>query len=358
MENKILFIGFELGSNRKEAVSINFKNHVNRVMSKGLQYRIYSLRSDKSLISHLLNIFRYLGDIYKIIKREKVTQVHDFFVLPVISLLFGVLIKLRFPKLILIKEIHNNFGFSKVVSMESVLRLFLSSKLSMRLLAFVFNIVYSRSKYVSNLWKVKYIPQYIPIYKLSRRETYDENIVRVCYLGHPLAKKGIGLFPEIIRHLDDNLKNKIVFNFAFSNIGNKFQIISEIKNEARTNNIRVRFQNTIEAFKFFRQNDIFILPLVDEHSATSVPNTVLEAMEAGCVVLANDNAIIRSVIKNGNNGILNTKLNAVDAINHLNSFTLSKTLVAKLSSNSRKYIELNHNLRYIRECFKEIYENK
>lgn len=358
MENKILFIGFELGSSRKEAVSINFKNHVNRVMSKGLQYRVYSLRSDKSFITHFLNTFKYLGDIYKIIKKEKITQVHDFFVLPAVSLLFAVPIKLRFPKVTLIKEIHNNFGFSKVVSMESFLRLLLSSKSSIRFLALVFNYVYSRSKYVSSLWKVKYIPQYIPIYKLSDRKTYVENKVSVCYLGHPLAKKGIGLFPEIIRHLDDNLKNKIVFNFAFSNIGNKVQIISEIKNEARTNNIRVRFQNNVEAFKFFRQNDIFILPLVDEHSATSVPNTVLEAMEAGCVVLANDNAIIRSVIKNGNNGILNTKLKAVDVINHLISLTSSKTLITKLSSNSRKYIELNHNLRYIRECFKEIYENK
>ena len=57
----------------------------------------------------------------------------------------------------------------------------------------------------------------------------------------------------------------------------------------------MEFSSEVNPQVYFRNNHIFLLPSIDEYSATSVPNTILEAMEAGCVVITPINKITSTV---------------------------------------------------------------
>jgi glycosyltransferase involved in cell wall biosynthesis len=254
---------------------------------------------------------------------------------------------------VLIKELHNNFGFSKKINFETILRFFMSSKVLVYLVLKLVDTMYSRSRYISNYWKIKYVPQYVYIKPLNTR--LDKNINRICYLGHPMRKKGVYLFPELLTRLKNTNRDDVSFSFALSNLGDRPKITKQISEAAYGSDIKVSFLNEVEPSRFFRDNSIFVLPSVDEHSATSVPNTILESMEAGCVVITSKNNITSGVIKNGYSGILLDKMDSESLLLSINSLVSSKKAYSKISSNSRKYIEVNHDLRYIRKCFKEIY---
>lgn len=356
MKNNILFIGFELESDRKEAVSINYKNHINKVLSSKYGSYNFSLSSKKNVIEHLLILPKYIIQIMSIINTKKITHIHDLFVLPLISILFLLPIKIFYPKVKLIKELHNNFGFSKIFNLETLLRIILSSKFSIFVLSKVVDTLYSRSEYLSKYWKIKYIPQYINIHKLDRNIFEKPKVFNICYLGHPLHKKGVYIFPELLSKLRLELTKIVKFNFAFSNLGSKNNLVKLIKVAAAKNRVKVEFSTEVKPYLYFRQNHIFLLPLIDEYSATSVPNTILEAMEAGCVVITVNNKINSSVIKNDDNGYLINNVTTNSILQVINSLVLSKKAYSRMSFNSRKYVELNHNLSYIKACFNKIYE--
>ncbi len=357
MKNNILFIGFELESDRKEAVSINFKNHINNVLSPEYGSYNFSLSSKKNVVEHLISLPMYLIQIISIIKTRKITHVHDLFVLPLISVLFLVPIKIVFPEVKLIKELHNNFGFSKIFNLETLLRITLSSKFSIYILSKVVDSFYSRSEYLSKYWEIKYIPQFVNIHRLNRNVFDKPKVFNICYLGHPLRKKGVYIFPELISKLSPEATKVVKFNFAFSNLGSKKKLVKLIKIAASKNRVKVEFSSEVNPQVYFRNNHIFLLPSIDEYSATSVPNTILEAMEAGCVVITPINKINSTVIRNNYNGLLVNDINVNSLLKVINSLVLSKKAYSKISLNSRKYIELNYNLSYIKTCFKQIYEN-
>lgn len=351
---KILFIGFGLSPTRKEAVSINFYNHVKYILPKNLKYYVYSIPINQPYLKYLISFPRYFKEVNELISNSRIDIIHDMFVMPGLSLLFRLFAVSSMKNISFVKELHNNHGYTRKLRFESLLRIVFSSKYIIKMIINKFDITYSRSKYISENWRINYIPQYIPSYK-KERISFDKEIINFCYLGHALGKKGIDAFPKIIRNIEKDNSGKIIFNFAFSDLGNKNEITRLIKRAAKNKNIKVNFYDKITAKDFFRKNHFFILPLRDEYSATSVPNTILEAMEAGCVPIVSKNNIVKSIIRDNKNGIF-IKNDLSRQINILiNDFYVNHEKYDKISKESRKYVKLNHDLKKIKKEFEIIY---
>lgn len=360
---KILFIGYGIGGSRNEAVSVNVNKYVNMLRKNNICTRVVSIGLPvenkfyfgNSMLDAVLNRNKILKNLNLIIKKYRITHVHDVFVLPFTSYLFTLPLKDMNPGLKIIKEVFNSYGSSTVFHKETFIRFVANSKYFFNKITKISDVLYSRSNVLAKEMKILYLPPFERIYKY--RERTSGKILNICYLGHPLRKKGVYMFPKIFSKVNEKIRNRIKINFSFSEIGGEKEKFEQLlRNSAKKNNLPIKFFNKTKPRLFFRKNDLFILPLQDEYGAIAFPNTILEAMEAGCVVMTTDTVSIREILQNNKTGILITPPLVDNILKNLNRLIDDQKILRVISLNAREEMlkKYNYSLNYL--LFIKMYE--
>lgn len=356
----VLFVGFGLAKNRKEAVS---KNTVSlaKYIRKTSKVKIFNVgynKKFKGFLAMLYAVFNYKSiraDIAKVIKKNNISHLHDTFVMPGASLIFTLPLKKKFKHIKFIKEIHNSPGGSGGVDAESLIRRVLNTPNQLRYILNGFDTALSRNIYISKLNNIHYVPPEIKIYKKSRKQD-GKNVINICYLGHALEKKGINEIINLMEIFPEELIPKVTFNFALSKIGKPDFFKAKISKVAANRNIAFKCFGQVKPDSFFRQQDILCLPLRDEFSSAASLNTVLESMEAGCLVVTTSTNISRAIIKHKKTGIL-IKDNASETLlRAIVKILENKKSISTITKEARADIINNYSWSNARNILRKIYE--
>lgn len=359
----VLFIGYGLEADRTEAVAKNTIRLQSQMKKRGFRTSVANIGfsspasaidGSRSMASAVRERKRILQELITYIQKERVTHLHDVFVLPLASQLFTLPVKKKLPELILIKEVHNFPGFSPVLHLESLIRFFGNRAEQLQQVIEKSDSTFTRNYAISEQYQLPFLPAPIIFDPLLKKRR--EKKLQVCYLGHPLKKKGIYAFPQIFAELGRLGQRDIEFTIALSKIGDRKGVQQLLADSARDNGLTVRFCNEVVPSQFFRGQDVLLLPLQDEYSATSTPNCILEAMEAGCVVLTTNTRSLRGVIEHGRTGFLLPKFSAVLVIAFLEKLRNNEELVQNTANSARLWIEENYNPQKAELLLGMIYE--
>ena len=118
-----------------------------------------------------------------------------------------------------------------------------------------------------------------------------------------------------------------------------------LKNLAKQNELNVKFLGIYphnELMNVLLKMRIYISSSTYEGN----PKSILEAMNSGCVVVANDNENVREIIENGKTGILYNidSDNLIEILNHLDS---NLSILKEISDNAFNYVQANNSLSAI-----------
>lgn len=359
MSKNVLVIGYGIDRNRTEAVSINTAKHIDLLKEFGYKVYVYNIgyensnfNTGNSFISSLLRRKRILRNLIGFIKNNNISHVLDIFVLPLSSIIFTLPLKEYFPKTKFIKEIHNDYGFSRKFHSETVIRILANNRFMFYEVLNSFDKSFTNNLHLSKKFSIAYIPTEVFI---SNNKRVNDKKLNICYLGHPLQKKGISKFFDLIPLFDSQLKQKIKFNFAFSNVGPKEIVEEKLHKLGKQHNVNMQFFGTVKPFQFFRKNDIYILPIEDEYGAISTPNTILESMEAGCLVITNNIKSLKGITKNNKNMLLLKENTVKEVLFNILKVSNDIKLKKKIIKNARDFIKSNYDSKIIKEKVRILY---
>lgn len=359
----VLVIGYGIDSKRKEAVSINTQKMTSLLEESGYVVTICNIGysnphffTGKGMFSALLMRRSILKRVSSLIKTRGITHILDEFVLPLSSILFVVpLIKTFGKSVVFIKEFHNDYGFSRRIHQETVLRLFANNKWVFSYLQKIYQKQFTNNKYLASKRSIPYIPTYFPVYKQPRVPMNDRR-VKLCYLGHALQKKGFMSVVNSVKYLPQSFRDQVEYSFAFSSLGNSVALRSSISALFKSYGVPVHFVDSTTASQFFRENDVYILPIHDEYGATATPNTVLESMEAGCIVAVHGILSIKGLVYPGKNGYILSESSPQAVVECLMKILSNKKAAQKVSKNGREFIEQEYAYEVVRKKLLGIYE--
>lgn len=352
MRKKVLFVGYGIDKDRKEAVSVSTIKLKEFLISLGISSEIFNI-GYPSMFNALIKRKSVIQNISSYISKNKITHIHDVFVLPISSLIFTLPLKKLHPELVFIKEIQNEAGFSKKIHKETFIRLLANNKYQLRKIAKEFDKIITKSPYLARTKKVCYLPQIVSVY--SKKKKKNIRTLSLCYLGHPLKKKGIYEFPKLFSLLPEEIKKRVEFNFALSDVGPREKIKKILRKSAEKNSIKISLGDIVEPHVFFRKNDVYILPIHDEFGAASLPNTVLEAMEAGALVLATRIKLFKGSLIHQKNALLMPSYRAEQITKEITYILKNLKKLETITKRAREYVVKNHSDKLIRKEIKKIY---
>lgn len=145
----------------------------------------------------------------------------------------------------------------------------------------------------------------IPGLQAKLEQSDSRDVLRITYLSSLLREKGIADFAKAARHCAGK-RNDLMFQAAGEWQGNSGQLQSEIANLTRdlpTGMFRLlgRVDGESKA-TLLGETDIFVLPTY--YPFEGQPTVILEAMAAGCAIVASWHASIPEMIQDGVNGLL------------------------------------------------------
>lgn len=362
----VLFLGYGIDPNRTEAVSKNTTRLISQLEKNGVRVSIANIgaqvprngiETPNGMFSAILQKEKILDQIYSYIENEKVTHIHDVFVLPLASVIFFLPIIKKYPKLVSIKEVHNFPGHSRSLHVETFIRLLANRLSQLKLVTDAVHFSFSRNFAISKHFAIPFWPAPIIFQRFTSRKLHKP--LRICYLGHPLKKKGIFLFPELFRLLAENgEESEFIFTFALSSIGDREAVKEELRLTAQKYHVKIIFQEEVKPEKFFREQDVLVLPLHDQYSATSTPNTILEAMEAGCLVMTTQTRAIEGVVQDGKTGFLFSPHSPSEIVALLEKVINNEALVARITREAREWLEEHFNQKEMSEIATKLYYEK
>ena len=94
--------------------------------------------------------------------------------------------------------------------------------------------------------------------------------------------------------------------------------------------------------------------VLNSSNSECTPNSLLEAMKIGTPVIARDIPGVRSIVKNGETGMLYTT--PEEFITICERVLSDPSLVSELTQNARSYIDNNHSLEAEAENYKKLLE--
>lgn len=361
MKNKhILVYGYGIDENRTEAVSLNTlklikyleknKWHVH-VINVG--YSNTAFFTGNSPTQALLRSNDIISKVKNYIQKNNIAVVIDVFVLPLSTVVFTRPLLAQLPNVKFIKEVHNDAGFSRSLHPETFIRILANNR-------FLFNYVnhpsferYTRNRYLATKYDLKYLPNSINVSNKPRKKK-RANEIAIGYLGHPLKKKGIFEFPKLFSLLDEELKQKVVFNFALSDIGDREQISTILQTAAKQNGVQITLSATVVPSIFFREQDFYLLPLHDQFGAVSSPNTILEAMEAGAIPIVPEITSLNGIVVNGKTGVVTQSYHAHHFLPAIHTLISDSRLQRKLRQGARNLIKQEYNPKRVNSQLKAI----
>lgn len=257
----------------------------------------------KALVYFLLHQTKIMLAMLKLIKHKEVDVFifsfgADLFIFPMLlGRLFGKKIILRIDgrSSIMSKEYFKETNKYKILLFTIIERLTYSVAHE---IALAFEYIVERYNLQKYQHKITVMSLYIPIYFFDVNKKLTERVYQIGYAGSLFKMKGVLEFAESLPPILKNeqsraiiigngdTKDEIKEIFVNNNIQNKVELVGWIEN-----NKLPRYLNDIK---------VIVLPSYSE----GLPNTVLEAMACGCVVLATPVGGIPSVIKDGKTGFI------------------------------------------------------
>lgn len=352
----VLFLGFGLDMKRREAVSVNTLKMMDITKELGLKTSIISIGYDgggygSSMIDSIIHRSQIIEKIESYIVENNVTHLVDVFVLPLSSHIFVVPLQKSLKNIVYLKEIHNDFGHSKYLTYETIIRVIANRKSQLLSLMDTYDSCYTRNPSLAKIYKIIYLPTNIDINDLTRSKSSK---IRISYLGHPLKKKGIFIFPEIFAALTPSQKQRYHFSFALSDIGPRDKVSKFLETSAQKLGVTIEIVGKVVPSEFFRNEDIYVLPIQDVYGAVSTPNTILEAMEGQCVVIASNISSLVGILDHNKNSLLVKNPDGTSLIKAINSLEDGK-LRKKLANQARKDIINNYTKRSVIIALERIY---
>lgn len=362
----LLLLGYGLDDERTEAVSKNTMRLKRRAEQAGYRVSVANIgyphsqnciENTSSISQAILARGRILWQLESFIRRERVTHLHDVFVLPLASLIFAVPLKQKIARLWYIKEVHNFPGYTPKLQAETLIRVLANRSGQLNRVIQLSDQAFSRNYSISNAYNLPFFPAPISIKHFKPRSARGvREPIRVCYLGHPLKKKGIFRFPEYLRIMGQSKKNAYHFTFALSDLGARNQVVSLLQQASQKSGVPITVVGKVDPPEFFREQDVLVLPLQDEFSATSTPNTILEAMEAGVVVITTQTPSVQKVIEHEKSGYVVSDLSPEILSAILEKIRTAPRLAPKISQRARLWLEATYNGENEKKLMKMLYE--
>lgn len=182
---------------------------------------------------------------------------------------------------------------------------------------------------------------------VERKKTAEKTIV---FLGRLHESKGLHEIIEACRILRNE---NYTFNFRCFGAG----ALKEFFTSEMSKILGVKFfyggvASGAEKWKELARSDIFLLP---SRYGEGLPMAMLEAMAAGCVVVAADVASVRAVIKDGENGLMVEPYNHAQVVEKLKFLLSENADFESLRRNARATVEKNFAFSDYIEKLENIY---
>ncbi len=347
MNKKVIYIGYRIDEPRHEAVTINAAQYRQAAEKLGLSCEVIAYDGTAFSVGKL---WAFLGRVGRACRQDPGIIVHDFFVMPGLSLIVRTYLALRGLSVRYIKTFINPPGTARLLSLEGILRLVLNNRLLCKLVM----ACSENATYFAPLWSRGLKILDIPLrYEPGEISDHDGPIL-AGYLGHPLSKKGVHLFPKMIKAVNSARPGAVEFRFSFSELCDVPDI-----HKALTGIANCSVTGPVSPDEFFHDLDIYILPIDNSFAASGSFNTVFEAMACGCCVVTADLA--------GLPGILTGE--TAELVNPARGETFAETLVklidqpdiikAKRRNAIRAYSSFYEGVgQRIENQLKELYEQR
>lgn len=189
---------------------------------------------------------------------------------------------------------------------------------------------------------IKVLENAVEIKKVYQRRQIS-NEKTIIFLGRLHESKGLHEIIEACRELKGEN-----FSFRFNCFGAgdlKDYFVAEMTKILGDKFFYGGVISGAEKEKALNEADFFLLP---SRYGEGLPMAMLEAMAAGCVVVASEMASVSAVIKDGENGFMIEPNNVLQLIERLKSVLSGKKDLKKMSENARATVSEKFNLnRYI-----------
>lgn len=357
--NNVLLLGYGIDADRLEAVSINALRLEKQLRFLGYSVKIQNIGFNDpdfatSMLQAVLTRETVIHHLLNVIDVENITIIHDLFVLPAATLLFTLRLKKLRPHLRIIKEVHNDAGFSHVLHPETFIRMLANTHGQLQ--SILHNCeAYTRNKYLAEKYNIPYLPQPVQILPFQRKHS---DVIRIGYLGHALKKKGIYVFPELIRLFGANKNVRTSWEFAFSGLESPIELKQSLIDSANQENSTISFSQKVLPHDFFSRQDFYVLPLQDQFGAISTPNTILEAMEAGAIPVVTAMDSLKGIVQDSKNAILIPYPNAAQIYSTIQGMLKNVRLQSLLRKNARAFIQKNFDERMLLRKLQTLYASK
>lgn len=202
-------------------------------------------------------------------------------------------------------------------------------------------------------WKtleIEVLPNAVAIDEIPFAERKNSTEKTIVFLGRLHESKGLHEIVEACRIL----KNEN-FNFNFRCFG-----AGALKDFFTTEMLKIigdKFfyggvASGAEKWKQLAESDIFLLP---SRYGEGLPMAMLEAMAAGCIVVAADVASVRAVLEDGENGLMVEPYNVAQIVEKLKFLLSNSADFESLRHNARATVEENFAFTDYTEKLKNIY---
>ncbi len=176
----------------------------------------------------------------------------------------------------------------------------------------------------------------------------------VLAMGRLVYKKGFGVLLDAWAH---GLQAQPHAHLVLVGYGD---LRSELEQQAAQLGIReqVHFTGQLEreqAATYMAAADIFALPIVRDQGTDGLPNVLLEAMSAGCAIVASDVAGVPDVIEGETNGLLVPDRDPVALAAAITRLLLDPDLTARLGAAARQRIEAELTWDTTADQFEQVY---
>lgn len=359
-QRSILIYGYGIDKNRTEAVSLNTLKLIKYLEKNKWQVHVINIGYPNKAFftgnSPTQALFRSKDVISKVknyIQKNNISTVIDVFVLPLSTVVFTRPLVAQLPHVKFIKEVHNDAGFSRSLHPETFIRILANNRFLFKYANHPNFNRYTRNRYLATKYNLEYLPNSIKISNIPRKKL-SANLINIGYLGHPLKKKGIFEFPKLFALLDEELKQRIIFNFALSDIGDRDQVRVLLQTAAQQNGVKITLSGTVVPSTFFRAQDFYLLPLHDQFGAVSSPNTILEAMEAGAIPIVPEITSLNGIVINGKTGMVTQSYQAEHFLPALHTLISDSRLQRKLRQGARNLIKQEYHPKRVNSKLKVI----
>lgn len=190
----------------------------------------------------------------------------------------------------------------------------------------------------------------------NRRQP-EKNILFVAGLDRAHYFKGLGILLDAIKII--TIDNRINLNFKLQIVGDgelRLDYEKIVKHLGLKNQIEfIGKVSERELINYYQLADVFVLPSINRGEAFGL--VLLEAMACGAPVIASDLPGVRSIFKNGEQGLYFTPGDANELSKKILTILTSNLVTEKFSKSARELSEKKYSWNKVKDNLNKVYED-